>query len=1032
MTKSIKFFSAALAVMALASCSNDDELSNIGIGAQKPATGDLVVTFDPFEGDALTRAYRGEGSATAPGNLFFVEDDVISVWNDVFTANDFYSYQEGKGFMYDSEGDPMVDVKEGETFWALFPNKSLQRAYYDRATSSRIAEFAIPHIITYDKNSEIDMDGEGTLGYVCDLPAFGTVTLGEGGNLKTNLRSLTALVGLDLTNTYSHITWLKISVAAADKYISGTFAATLTSDPNTYKECKLEVGKSDLEKYKEIYIDLRAVPSPHSFIYFPLLAGIDVLKDNVKIEYTTSNTEPSNIESSTIKWQTVGAVFAAVPQDKQLLKPHQYITVGYNYVYEALSPNQISQILEQYKDSKADITLDIEETLNVDANGTTKGYGYNIVLPDFTNDINVTINLKDAAVISDAETNTKPLTIKNADGASFTGTVTLNVGSLTGQGKTKEATNTVAGVTVNVPEGTVVLAGDYDKAINTAGEMNLVAAKKVVLGKKGTVTKVGVTSKTAATLKEIGKDVKELEVAENATVATITLAENANSASGVVTNVAIAGKVVGDVTFGDYNFGTLTLTTGDDLSVAAATSIDRVVTGNVTVWDNVEIALGKEAVAVAGTLTMRTAGRTLNLKAGYVNTLAVDLTDNIGVWEKPMITVQLNESNGCTAISKLTDKDGIVKFTESLWNGVAPAYTVAKATTGFAAGTYAYAATIYNAEITPRIYTATQLAALSATTVQNAFDAKAGTKVAIANDLDLNENKTWVSTSLTLAEVDGTYLGNSLNPTAGKKYYTISNVGLTPVAKGLFTTVKSTTNSSQTVKNLIIDGVTLELMSNNKPTFGSLAANVETPLTVENVEVNNIDLTWNDAYVNGTTGGLVGENTAALTVKTVKVNGNITGYANLGGYVGKAGADVRFEGSVPEVNVSNKAGMLLNEYDIEVAKIGAYVGSAFDTNKDINIVIKGGDCSQSIVTHTYKANEKVLNNNAGSGNTWYFNPKTTWVGFSGVGTEGPATYSSKFTGASINASNDNENKNVPKFTTTNNDALYYFATTVAQ
>lgn len=1042
MNKNFKFFSAALAVMALASCSNDDLLSDIGGGVQKPAigNGDLAVTFDPFEG-MDTRAYRGNADGK-PGTLFYVEGDQISVYDDELTRNDIYECQDRDGqlafYWQPVTAGAKKRVEDEDAKYALSPATQLQRAYYDIYDEKLKAEFAVPRIITYDEKAEIVMNN-GEIGYACDLPAFGEVSKTDNDYLSANMRHLVGILGIKLDNVFTNATWLKLSVPkGSGKYLSGTFVATLdVSTEAARKACRLEKGLDDLYVYEDIYVNLTKVPSPNSVIYIPIIPGIKADRDQLRLEYTTVTNLTETSVLTYNQWVNVGTLLEGEAE----FTPHSYKERSHSYEYKTMSPNLISQLLYQYRNSVSDITIDVTEGFNMDQTNqavTTTNltrYGNTIYLPEFAKkDMKVTINFTGTKpfVVSNQNTsnttNREALTFANANGESFTGAVEFNVNNRLADHKNQEY-DILSDIVVNLPEADFTLAGNFvsESGVKVPREstLTLKAAKSVSLGNGSTSTKIGAENQ-GLKLQPIPATVGSLTVKKNAV-----LTGDIETAKNVLTDVTVTGKVVGNITMTE-NRGLLTINSAD-----ATAAYDVIVDGKVETYGNVVVALGEEGVAVSDVLEMQGLGKNLKLVQGYIAEINCNVK-TVGEWDEPYIEIYMDDENeGTVAFSVLRETVGKVYVSESVWNGkpvandggTMPNYSKYGRTTYYVGS---------NVVSQGAIFTANQLAC-----------AKWQDKDIVGElytHMDLNNIK-WVRklNGVQGTVLDGSYKKNQIADRTRKTddtVYKIKNLKLNNSAEGISNNKAGGffdfVNNTLTVKNVKFETVKYEdnsKASNVGAIVGEIGSNIayygNKAVTIENVEITGINLNLGDkTAVGGVIGKVAHGSGNQVTLKNVKATGSINAYHSIGGLVGQIAfsTPVTFDKCTSDVEIkqSYNSG---SEYDINYAKIGGFVGEASTAGK---LIIKNG-CTTSPVTANHADNEKVLDTNAGDGNAKYFHRSQNWIGFSGVGSNGPATYATTISNVAIHNNNDtDDNYGVPAFgaqAITGKSVLYYFSAT---
>ena len=551
MKKFIKMIPAALAVFALASCTGDDLQVGDKAPEQNLEAGDLIITYDPLDNAVATRGFRqGDFSMTQNRPMVYGEGDVFKVYDPDMFKYEVYNFDKAQKAFFKTNSVTITDPK-----FVLFPGNNVMRGYYNSDDDKTYAEINIPRVIEYNAASEMFVDDAGTItGYAYNLPMLGLANPLAGGKMgANNMRHLTAILKIDLENVYGNAMWLRITNQAG-KVMSGTIAAVLdVSSDDARKAVKLDpsLNKPDLVTYPDMYIDLRNVPSPKSVIFIPILEGLTEA-DNIKLEYTAY---PGDLdENPTSGWAKLleqGATgwSAATTEQKWVDTGMEFpgINFKHNNLYEGsnvfkfdnMSPNKITQLLKQYKESTTNITVDLTKDLAMDDN-SNKNNGYQILLPTLTNNKDVAINLASTfASITNGGTDpaATKLEIANADGADFTGKFTLNVAD-------KLPASTALDIEVNLPNADVVILGDYDKIASK--NLTFVAAKSVTIGAADAAANSTKVTDGNLTLQALGDDVKAFTIAKSATVnASTNGVKGGKNTAAITVNGALTGSVKG-------------------------------------------------------------------------------------------------------------------------------------------------------------------------------------------------------------------------------------------------------------------------------------------------------------------------------------------------------------------------------------------------------------------------------------------------------------------------------------------------------
>ena len=936
----LKLFPAALAMLALASCSND-QLLNLDGEAESTAieAGDLAVSFDPVEEDgaaAGTRAMR----TNAPGPMTFEDGDKVNVYDADLYKHDVYKFVSGT-----PKGKFVVDgtqrIKENAQY-ALFPAGSVARGYWDHDLDIVKAEFRIPQIFTYSEASEQKIGND--VYYKFELPSAGVAEWNSSENRVdvTHFRALTGILQLNLTDALNNANWIRVR---SGKKLCGTFVVEL--DKDNWSTIALKEGAEDLITDNEIYVDMRKVPSRVSCVYLPVIAGIDTNVDGLTVEIATDDVDdPTTIIPG--NWYDIGLKFP-----NKTIKQNAIYRGSKEFSLTNMTPNMVSQMLEQYKSSATDIVLNLADNFTINAAGTQ---GNQILLPKFDNDINVTINL---ATTFTTWTNTGDDVLKFVDAdptEPFEGTVSFNVVN-------KLPATAKAETEVNLDKGSFTIAGDFSGATNQ--DLTLTKANSVSIGNGTTTTKIAPTAFTCGAI-------ANLTIAAEAEFGT-DITTTANN-----TNVTVNGKVDGDIDMSSaIKVGTLLRIHGREANATATPAITAKaaeVTGDVTAMCDVKIDLTAEGIAIANgkALTLNGYDNTLTLVQGYVDKLVAKVT-NTGSWEGSKVNVVLNDAKEGLAAIKTIDaqNDGngnltAISFTESVWDGqvIGAAFTAYKGQT-----------TSYQENSTPKtgkaVFTASQLASLGNADV-----------VIVANDIDLKNKTTWPGFTLS-QRMQGYLPGETVDDAR-----TISNLNLTlAAAKGLINAYTGATAGT-------ISGLNIETVKATKAAdatgIGALigANNATAALTISNVAITGIDIEAASGKKLENVGGVIGSNAFAVTLNNVTTAGSIDGYSALGGLIGTTSANVTTDKDVASTVTIAQTYSSAKDFDINYAKIGGFIGTI--TANTVDVTIKSS-VMPTTPTHSHAAAEYISDESEVSGKFFSFTPAATqgYVGYCGAANVNP-------------------------------------------
>lgn len=971
MKKIFKFFPAALAVMALASCSDIDAPEQNGAYTTSEK-GDLVVEVEPFDNISATRALRDADG----GGLTFENGDAFKVYDDELYKYDVYKFNNDAFYL---EGSKILQNPK----YGLFPAENVVRGYYDRDILMTVGEFAIPHVISYDASAEQKIGDK--VYYAANLPMFGLASFNSNKVYVSKLRHLVSVLKIELENVKDNATFLKLS---CNKPLTGTFVAELdASSEDARKAVALKPGKSDLIVYNEMYIDLSTIPNRKGVLYIPIIPGYEANKVAMKLEYTSANDADADgnaddagatastiaaldaLPISPIYWSNTGLMFP-----KEVFGVNQLKSASWSFELTDMTPNKVSALLDAYKTSEDDIEFELADVFTI---GTEANYGTTIAIPQLKDGVDVTVSLgEDFDEWDNGTTGTAaPLVIADADPAKpFKGTFVLNVGDiLDGSHTTEDAGD----LEINLPEATVQIVGDYTTTDilsgGATGALTLTAAKKVIFGDENvapTETEIaaGTYFKTLVDVSGTGmtltEDVKAIEIAKY-TSFTGDIDETAPNAVPVDFELTVSGALVGNVDLSTAFGSEVTVNSNFSYFLAADAADKTAITGNVTTGGDIEIALGAEGEAISGTLKMTGARSDINLKQGYINTLTIDVTNN-GEWENYCYAnLNLGTSEGLTAINAVTEaapaapgQGGYFKVKKSVWNG-SKISDVAYTTSGV---NYYDAYTTFTeldkatktpkAAVNTAIFTASQFASFNGI----------GSNAFLCNDLDLN-TKAWTGYA-----IKGVFEGNE---------HTISNLALNAGA-GLF----ASTTAAATVQNLTISGVTVPAATTGT-NVGGLLATTANNVTANKLTITGINIDNGGSKALSNVGGLIGNVTAGtITLTDVYVDGAIKGYSNLGGLLGtiSGGSVAATAGKYSALVAITNNFKTGNELDMPLAKIGGFVGS-ISTITTLTFAAPKADPIAPV--HAYPTFEVMSNINAEVGNRVWFTAEQPYVGFSG-------------------------------------------------
>ena len=994
MKKSIKFMTAAMAVLALASCSNEDFLS-VGQKATVANKGEMIYEADPLEsGSVSTRAYRN-GETNQQVN--FVAGDKMRVYDKEMINFSIYAFDAGSSKFKYEKGN----VKEGEESYAVFPADKVY-AGYTTDNENTTVEFIIDDVIKYNQDSEKKFDGNDAVWYACNIPMFAEVTGTADGGLKAkHLRAACSILRIDLKNAFTNVPYLRLTTQKRlDKKIdeaykfAGKFQAELKKGDDRF-DVALKAAEDDayIVQSPDLYIDLREVPSSVSVIYVPIVPGLDGDLDDPLLMATEVNAaDPKKIKDA--DWFVANGKFPG-----KVFQTNHLYKIGHEFDLEVMSPNKVSQMLEQYKNSESDIIMDVTKEFLID--GNRKGEkGFEIKLPAMKPGVNVTLNLSE---LETGVTNDGPvdLVIMNADDkAPFEGEFTINVGD-----KLSGNVGAFNIKDINAPKATIILAGDFSDqpTLQVKGLKETDGVDSLSLGDGKTTTKfklksgifqnvvdftiadkaqcegdiefvanTNIPEKNVDLVKIKGLLTGSLTTPAEAEAAEINIQEKGKlegdlTVGGVRSKVNVTGEgqIMGNVDMVAVKKGELTITSkGKKLGADKMVAIQ----GDVTVSCDVIAKMDEEGIAVNGDLLMRGAGKKVNLGQGYINLLNVDVK-NAGTWEEKKIDLEFGAGNVAIKFIQIA-KDNVLTYNSSKWNGktMGKPYVAVFRTTQY--------------ELKDKyMFTATQLS------VTDAFD-KA--ELSIRNDIDM-DNQPYAgikeNTNAALV-VDGTYTADKklvyADAEDGKKVFTISKLNYGMIGNGLFNKF-----AGNKIENLNIAGVKSELNTTKaQNTVGGLIGEATAGANIGFVNVTGIALAAEHNI-----GGLIGTSNGATNIYNCSVNCSVAdnsikgGYA-LGGLVGLVKANILAENCDASGIKFKQDFDSEKKMDIKYAKVGGFFGTV-ENKSQVEIV--DGKAPASI-NYDKKAMMYVSDVNESLGNFYDYKANQNFIGYCGhVGAKGGVT-----------------------------------------
>ncbi len=928
-----KLTTAALALVAFASCSSDDFFGSDA--HKKNFTSVLIADVETPDG-LVTRAARNADA----GGFTWQEEDQIRVYDTDLAVYDTYEFAGSFG----REGNTRLTK---DPAFALFPAENIKKGYWD-PTDGHVAEVLIPNIIEYNKDKGAEETlADGTVVYQMPIPMWGTAAKKDDATVEVTgkgMQPLTGVLYMTLTNALGNASWIRLQ--SATKNLSGRFIAKLDDAEPKLVESNDELYGPTYQK--TIYVDMRNLPSDKAVLYLPVIAGVS---DLVISRATKTDDNPAAF--ATGDWTTVSNL------DTYTFARNRYKKVGFDYDLAANTPSAISAALAQFNEQSTDVTLNVVNTLKMDQ--TLAGSGdpdKTIEIPAMAANV-VTINLQKDVTAAGTPV---ALTLQDADSkAPFTGTLILNASKADGSASLADASKLP--VTVNLPKAKVVLLGDY--TTTAASTITLTAADEVQFGDGSIVTKIG---GAALDLNKVAKEftiAKKADVANDLTVSTATSTLTAINIQGKAADVKVKNSPA-----------TINITG------------EGTVTGDIETKGNVNINLTKEAIAVANDKSIKLyLPTTVSITQGYVGTITNDFSA-LGEADSKEAKVVFPAGEGFTAIKAINVVGDGCKITPSTskWNGKLPTpATIAD----FIDDNYVYTA----AQLTQYMGTeATTINIGNDIDLNNDPEGKwlqpingkaagltiNGYKHTISN-INLNnfpDEKYQSTNGMSIAGVG--FIGKA----AGfLKVYdlTLDNVKFT---KGYN---NQGDNKENTFKVAGVGGLAGEVTG--AITLSGVTVNLAADFGYSSYTAKSGETVETHATAVGV-GGLVGIAGGAATLSKVVVNGAlIQGYTSLGGFIGvtTATGDIAIDKNCKS-NItafkSNYSDPSATNIEMNYGRIGGAVGYVAGAN---NVTIAYGATTKNVSATLPAGGEGKLyvSVSAGTGNKlWSWSRNQQWIGFS--------------------------------------------------
>ena len=863
MKKFIKLLPAAVALVALSSCSNEDLFS----GAQETNyTKTLEVTHEGINDFTVTRS----SMVPTDGNkVLYDVNDVIRVYDESITLFDKYVFD---GTKFGTTGTNVSDAK-----YAIFPSEQVK--WGDSEGDPKVA------VVIKD---EVDLSStvngatvEGQKAFVANIPSWGIVKEGATKDkLEVSLYDMTGILRVAIQSLAGNADGNRLIVVSDNdktsntfvagdgvyKNITGAFSATLDKNiASTKGNTTTQLGlDATLAGGNTMVIELGTEEVKDAYVYLPIVAGTYEAGD-VAV-YLQQGNGPKNLvkrfaaNSGANRVFKRGGVYAAG-------------VIGENTVEVSESdPYNIQAIIEANKNKGMDVTVDVAYAAGVSlaTSNNADAKNHTITIPADLNN-NIVLNITTTGT-TNHDINQKPLTITGGKAGK---TVTFNFANnkVVGADAAAEKANgdVNSGIVID-SKSDIVLTG----VIETSIDVRSTNTGKVTLG----TTADAFTWATTAGSKNLVFKGGDLTVENIANIAAIDYA-----ATGTVT----------------ANAALTTLTANTAGVTPTAVNVNADVTTVTTKAAKINVT-----GASVGTLNAEYGAEDITLVDGKVTTA---LTATAGYTAAKTVNVA---SSGISAIATATAPFNCTYAFTSTWD-IPTSKTIAQVQAGatLGAGKKIYtAAQLVNAVADAQLMTDVTFAAKSLTfqgaNLTGGFDGNKKTITGLTAPLFTTQTMGASSTikDLTLKDVsivtDGNNIGALIgeNVTAAGKTLTLTNIVVNGGTIGTSSAVIATKNIGGLIgkneANVIFDKcqvtATVKGFANIGGFIGQSTENA-TALTIKGKKLSNVmfaktysatTYTAAEKLQHGTFGNFIGsvniDATIAINVGAAAAENALSGY----------------------------------------------------------------------------------------------------------------------------------------------------------
>jgi len=292
----VKFIPVALGLLTLASCSNDELLSEKDFDASQLKEGEMLVNLEEASeyGDIFTRSYTDR---TMKKHRWTETIDQLQVYGKAFGAYDLYGFSwttktDGSTVGVFKRQHQLSNIDDPK--WALFPLKSVVSGQWKMVNAyNNYTEVTInlPKFIEYGAAYDAPnyATGADTDPYYLDeLPRFGEVkatSTSEG--LQTDLKYMTAVLRIQLAGIPNYANGIKIQMlenanATQALVINGDFTTRIGSNNTIVKGASLDCDKNEANKAKTDGKQYANDPDEDGAIYVHIPATTALVGEHAK------------------------------------------------------------------------------------------------------------------------------------------------------------------------------------------------------------------------------------------------------------------------------------------------------------------------------------------------------------------------------------------------------------------------------------------------------------------------------------------------------------------------------------------------------------------------------------------------------------------------------------------------------------------------------------------------------------------------------------------------------------------------------